>query len=62
MKRPTFERKVTVLDTRYGLDASKINSLEDVKAVLNHMTVVFWDDGSDRYEAVRHLFDYVNCD
>jgi len=62
VNRPTFERTVKVVDTRYELDASKITCLEDVKAVLSHMCVVFWDDGSDRYEAVRHLFDDDSSD
>lgn len=42
--------------TPHRIDSSKIKSLEDVVAILDCMNLVVYDDGSERFAKVRHLY------
>lgn len=47
----------TAQGEQHQIDGSKIKTLEDVIALLTAIQWTVWDDGDERFEPIRHLYE-----
>lgn len=42
--------------TRKEIDYDKIQSIDDIREIFRCMILTVWDDGTDNFKNVRHLY------
>ena len=61
MSRPTHTINREVVTTQYHFDVDKMSDdprqfMAETKELFRVMALVVWDDGSDTFKAIRHLY------
>ncbi len=53
---PTYTFRKEVTTVQHTIDASKVKTLKDVRIIFETMQLNVWDDGTDKFAAIRHLY------